>query len=77
MRIHRYIWALPNTLMGLPFVPLAIFTGGQMVIVEGVLELHSGLIASILRYCVPMRGGVCVNGLPNFPTFRRLIFPAP
>lgn len=34
-----------------------------MVIVEGVLELHGGLISSILRYCVPMRGGACAMTL--------------
>jgi hypothetical protein len=57
MRIHRYIWALPNTLIGLPFVPVAILTGGRVQIVDGVLELNGGLIPLILRYCAPACGG--------------------
>ena len=56
-KLHRYIWALPNTLLGIPFVPLAIFTGGRIAVVSGVVELNGGLIALILRYCTLIRGG--------------------
>ncbi len=38
-------------------MPLAILTGGRICVVAGVLELHSGLITLILKYCVPIRGG--------------------
>ena len=34
-----------------------------MKVVDGVLELHGRLIASILRHCVPMRGGACAMTL--------------
>ena len=57
MRLHRYIWALPNTLIGLLFVPLALITKGKMEVVDGVLELHGGIVSLFLRHCVPMRGG--------------------
>jgi hypothetical protein len=63
MRLHRYIWALPNTLIGLLFVPLALITKGKMEVVDGVLELHGGIISLILRRCVPLRGGVCAMTL--------------
>lgn len=56
MKFLRYLWALPNTLLGLLFVPLAIFTKGGMRVVGGVLELHSGLISFILKHCLPVRG---------------------
>jgi len=58
MKILRYIWALPNTLLGLLFVPMALFTKGRIEIVDGVLEIHGALISWILRRCVPLRGGV-------------------
>jgi hypothetical protein len=58
MKLLLYIWALPNTLFGLLFVPLAVFTKGGMLVVGGVLELHSGLISFILKHCYPLRGGV-------------------
>lgn len=57
IKLLCYLWAIPNTLLGVPFVLLAILTGGRLGVVAGVLELHSGLIALILRYCVPIRGG--------------------
>jgi hypothetical protein len=41
MKLLLYLWALPNTLFGLLFVPLAVFTKGGMFVVGGVLELHS------------------------------------
>ena len=63
MKLRRYIWALPNTLIGLLFVPLALITKGRMEVVEGVLELHGGIIAMILRHCVPMKGGACAMTL--------------
>lgn len=58
MKFLRYIWALPNTLLGLLFVPLALFTGGGLHVVDGVLELHSRIISLILRKCLPVRGGI-------------------
>jgi hypothetical protein len=53
----RYIWALPNTLVGVLFVPLVILTRGRIEIVDGVLELHGHLIARMLTRCVPIPGG--------------------
>ena len=58
MKLLRYIWASPNTLLGLLFVPLAFFTKGGMRVVDGVLELHSKPIVFFLRHCLPMPGGV-------------------
>ena len=52
----RYLWASPNTLIGLLFVPTTI-VGGRIQIVDGVLEAYGPLIAAILRYCVPLPDG--------------------
>lgn len=56
MKILRYIWALPNTLLGLLFVPMALFTKGRMEIVEGVLEIHGGFVTWFLKHGIPIRG---------------------
>jgi hypothetical protein len=53
----RYVWALPNSLIGLAFVPIAALPQGGLEVVDGVLELHGPLIAWMLRYCVPIHGG--------------------
>jgi hypothetical protein len=52
-----YLWTLPTTAIGLLFAPLALVSGGRMRIVDGVLEVHGGLVAAFLRYCTPLRGG--------------------
>ena len=53
----RYLWALPNTLIGMLFVPFVVVTKGRMEIVDGVLEIRGRIIGTILRHCVPICGG--------------------
>ena len=57
MRGLRYLWALPTTALGLALAPLAIFTGGGLQVVEGVMEVHGGAVRWLLRYATAMRGG--------------------
>ena len=57
MSLARYFWTLPNSLIGLVFVPVVGLTNGGLEIVDGVLELHSPLIAWVLRHCIPLQGG--------------------
>lgn len=52
-----YLWALPTTAVGLLFVPAALLSGGGVRIVDGVIEVYGGLVASCLRHCTPLRGG--------------------
>jgi hypothetical protein len=59
----RYLWALPNTFVGLLFVPLTCVKGGQRRIVDGVLELDAPAIAWMLRRCIPMPGGAAAMTL--------------
>lgn len=56
-RTARYVWALPNTLIGFVFVPAALGRRGGMQVVDGVLELHGPVIATILRHAIPLNGG--------------------
>jgi hypothetical protein len=55
--VARYIWAFPNSLIGLAFVPIVRLTRGGLDIVDGVLELHGPVLEWMLRHCVPMHGG--------------------
>lgn len=56
MKLLRYIWAMPNTLLGLLFVPLALLTRGGVKIVDGVLEIHGGFVTWFLKHGIPIRG---------------------
>ena len=58
MALARYLWASPNSLIGLVFVPVIRLTSGGLEVIDGVLELHGPFIAWMLRRCVPVRGGV-------------------
>ena len=57
LRIGRYLWALPTTLIGLTFLPFARIDGGRASAVDGVLEIHAKWIQFLLRRCIPIRNG--------------------
>jgi hypothetical protein len=52
-----YLWASPTTLVGLCFLPPALLSGGRCSIVQGVLEIHGGMVSFFLRHCTFLRGG--------------------
>ena len=56
MKLLRYLWASPYTLLGLFFVPLAFLTKGRMKTVDGVLEIHGGFVTWFLKHGLPVRG---------------------
>jgi len=56
MKLLRYVWALPNTLLGFLFIPPALLTKGQMKIVDGVLEIHGGFVTWFLKHGLPVSG---------------------
>ncbi len=47
----KYLWALPATLLGAMFVPLAWCSGGKVEVIEGALEVYGGVPALWLRLC--------------------------
>jgi hypothetical protein len=56
-RLLLYLWALPTTAVGLLFVPVALVSGGRLHVVEGVLEITGGWVATFLRRFTLLRGG--------------------
>lgn len=57
MRVLRYVWAFPTTLVGLVVALLTVLTGGRVQLVDGVLEVYGGAAAWMLRTFVPLAGG--------------------
>jgi hypothetical protein len=53
----KYLWALPNTLLGALFMPVALLSGGKVRFIDGVFEVHGRAISWLLRTAVPLRGG--------------------
>jgi len=53
----RFLWALPNTVVGLPLLFVGVFTGGSARVVDGVLEVWGGALTFLLGRCVPVPDG--------------------
>ncbi|MEM1098013.1 MAG: hypothetical protein AAGH92_04420 [Planctomycetota bacterium] len=62
MTVLRYLWASPNTLLGLAVALLTVCTGGRLSLYRGVVETHGGLTTWFLRHGVPLRGGALALG---------------
>lgn len=58
IRFLAYAWASPNTLLGLIFCAVARITGGQVAVVDGVVEAHGGWTRYGMRPNPFMRGGI-------------------
>jgi hypothetical protein len=56
-RALSYLWCFPTTAVGLIFVFLALVSGGRVKLVEGVIEVHGGLVRGFLARCTLLRGG--------------------
>lgn len=55
-----YLWALPTTAVGLLALLLAAVVSPRRVrcqIVDGVLEVHGGLVTAFLTHCTLLEGG--------------------
>lgn len=57
MKSLLYLWASPNTLLGLCWAVLARLTGGGWAVHSGVVEAYGGWAALALRYGTLVRGG--------------------
>jgi hypothetical protein len=53
IRFAVYLWASPNTLLGLLFLLPAIVSGGGVQFVRGVLEIHGGFAKWFLDQGLP------------------------
>lgn len=56
-----YLWASPNTLLGLALIPFALLQGGRARVVRGVVEVHGGIITGLLRRRPPF--GFCAAAM--------------
>lgn len=52
-----YLWAAPNTAIGLSLAGLAAVTGGSWRVVDGVMEVAGGIITPWLRHAMLIEGG--------------------
>ncbi|CAN5629165.1 hypothetical protein BH09PLA1_BH09PLA1_16480 [soil metagenome] len=64
-RLLLYLWAAPTSAIGLLFLipPLLRISCVQMRIVDGVLELHGGIVSLFLRRGTLLRGGAAAMTL--------------
>lgn len=51
-----YIWAAPASILGLVLIPVALLQGGKAAFVEGVIEVHGGVITKLLQLPFPWLG---------------------
>jgi len=68
----KYLWALPTTSRGLMLVLPTYLTGGRGQWVEGVFELHGGMIGWMLTRLVPLPGGASAMTLGHVVIGRNL-----
>jgi len=55
--IVRYLWASPNTALGLVLVAGTLASRGRATLRDGVIETHGGLATLVLRRLVPLEHG--------------------
>lgn len=54
-----YLWTSPNTLLGLLPLPMLMLQGGSVRCVDGVIEMHGGIVSRLLRRGIPwLKNGV-------------------
>lgn len=56
-QVMKYLWASPNTLLGLLFIPTAVLSGDRVRVVEGIIELYGPTVAWFLQHGIPLQGG--------------------
>jgi hypothetical protein len=56
VKIIKYLWAGPNTLLGLALALLAL-RRGRLSVIEGVLEAHGPVLRWVLYHLTPLPGG--------------------
>src|SRR6476620_3307891 len=50
VRMLVYLWVLPTTVVGLVLVLLGAVSGGGVRVVDGVIEVHGGIVSWFLKY---------------------------
>ena len=53
----RYLWASPNSLLGLGLAAAASATGGTVSVVDGVIEVQGSVVRTMLEHAFLIEGG--------------------
>jgi hypothetical protein len=69
IRFLVYVWVLPTTAVGFPLVAVGMLSGAKMQWVQGVLEVHGGLVRVYLRRVV----GVVLPGGASAMTLGHIV----
>ena len=74
LKLLRYIWVFPTTLIGLMVVGLTLITGGSVQIFSGAIEAWGGFAAwifkRVIRHGCAMTIGHVINGLDEYSVCR-------
>jgi hypothetical protein len=62
LRPFAYLWALPNTALGLLFLLPVVVTGGRVRAERGAVELYGGFAQFFLRRCLLVRASALCLG---------------
>jgi hypothetical protein len=68
-RLLIYLWVLPTTFFGVPLMAAALLSGGRACWVEGVFEVHGGVVSYFLRRVV----GVVLAGGASAMTLGHIV----
>lgn len=52
LKALRYLWALPNTILGLGFLPFTLASGGGVRFERGAIEIYGGFTRFFLSKCL-------------------------
>jgi hypothetical protein len=62
LRPFAYLWAAPNTALGLCFVPFTLLSGGRVRFVRGAVEVYGGFARFFLRHCLFVKASALCLG---------------
>ena len=62
LAVAGYLWAFPNTLLGLAFLLPALLTGGGVRIERGAIEIYGGFARFFLRRCLFIQASALTLG---------------
>ena len=60
--ILKYLWAFPNTLLGLSFIPFTLVSGGRVRVERGAIEIYGGFTRFFLTRCLFVRASAMCLG---------------
>ena len=60
IKLLHYLWASPNTLVGLIVGLFGLLTGGKMQVIRGVVEFHGGGVRWLLRHSFLGESTICL-----------------